>query len=235
MVVVNLSEGEPASSKDAALATTRPHLVLDGAAVTARALRARELHVVLPGRPAGRRGARCAPRWPSAATCRAVHTHVAEPRFVAGQARAVLELMAGRPGLPVTAWQPEAVSGHRGRPTLLSNAETWARVGLLALAGPASYGALGTADEPGTTLLTLSRPGTRPLVREVAYGARFRDQLRPGDLGRPALLGGFHGTWVTAETLASARVSVDRAARARRLPRRRRGADRARRAPARSC
>ena len=53
VVVVNLSEGEPASSKDAALALIRPHLVLDGAVATARALHAREVHVVLPGdRPA---------------------------------------------------------------------------------------------------------------------------------------------------------------------------------------
>ncbi len=37
-VVVNVSEGEPASLKDAALALTRPHLVLDGAVLTARVL-----------------------------------------------------------------------------------------------------------------------------------------------------------------------------------------------------
>ena len=36
-VVVNASEGEPASFKDAALVLARPHLVLDGASVTARA------------------------------------------------------------------------------------------------------------------------------------------------------------------------------------------------------
>ena len=47
--MVNLSEGEPASSKDSALALTRPHLVLDGVVATARALAAREVHVVLPG------------------------------------------------------------------------------------------------------------------------------------------------------------------------------------------
>ncbi len=49
VLVVNLSEGEPASSKDTALALTRPHLVLDGVVVAARALAAREVHVVLPG------------------------------------------------------------------------------------------------------------------------------------------------------------------------------------------
>lgn len=38
MVVVNLSEGEPASAKDSALARHRPHLLLDGAVATARAV-----------------------------------------------------------------------------------------------------------------------------------------------------------------------------------------------------
>jgi NADH:ubiquinone oxidoreductase subunit F (NADH-binding) len=207
VLVVNMSEGEPASSKDTALALARPHLVLDGVVATARSLRAREVHVVLPGeRPA------------TAAAMRAaleerrdgvrIMTHVAAPRFVAGQAKAVVELLSGRPNLPVTSWQPEAVSGHRGRPTLLSNAETWARVGLLVLRGVASYSALGTSDEPGATLLTLGAPGHDPVVREAEYGARLRDFIPSGMAGRPALVGGFHGSWTTWETLASARVSV---------------------------
>ena len=36
-VVINLSEGEPVSAKDTALALTRPHLVLDGAVAAATA------------------------------------------------------------------------------------------------------------------------------------------------------------------------------------------------------
>ena len=75
--------------------------------------------------------------------------HTADERFVAGQARAVLELMAARPNLPVTAWQPEAVAGHRGRPTLLSNAETWAQVGLLVLDGAAAYAPAGHTGRAG--------------------------------------------------------------------------------------
>lgn len=208
VVVVNLSEGECASSKDAALALTRPHLVLDGAVATAHALSTREVHVVLPGeRPAA-----------AAAMRRAVaerhdrvriRTHTAEQRFVAGQARAVLELLAGRPNLPTTSWAPEAVSGHKGRPTLLSNGETWARIGLLVLRGENEFAAIGTPTEPGATLLTFSSPDSVPVVREAEYGARLRDLLPADRVGRPALVGGFHGAWATAETLASARVSVD--------------------------
>lgn len=207
VVVVNLAEGEPVSAKDTALALTRPHLVLDGAVATARALRAREVHVVLPGER---------PRT-SVAVLRAlderrdpvrVRVHTASPAFVAGQARAVLELMAGRPNLPVTAWQPEAVAGHTARPTLLSNAETWAHVAHLLLAGDPLQAGLGTTAEPGTTLLTISREGALPEVREVAHGTPWRDVLADvPDRPAAALVGGFHGTWAPWDHLERMRVS----------------------------
>jgi NADH:ubiquinone oxidoreductase subunit F (NADH-binding) len=206
-LVVNMSEGEPASSKDAALALTRPHLVLDGAVAAARALRARALHIVLPGeRAAAARAMRAAIAERDDPV--SVETHVATQRFVAGQARAVVELISGRPNLPVTTWAPEAVSGLRGSPTLLSNAETWARVGLLVLRGSREYAVLGTQAEPGTTLLTLSRPGSTPTVREAEYGSRLLHYLPADRHGRPVLVGGFHGSWATWATVASARLSV---------------------------
>jgi len=205
VVVVNLSEGEPASSKDSALARTRPHLVLDGAVATARALGAHQVHVVLPGdRPLTSAAMTTAMSERRDKRVRLVR-HVASPHFVAGQARAVLELMAGRPNLPVTAWTPEAVSGHRRRPTLLSNAETWAHVGRLLLAGPPRR--LGTDDEPGTTLLTLRLQGERVAVREVEFGTPLAELL-PEDGDPAVLLGGFHGTWTTPRTARRLSVSV---------------------------
>ncbi|WP_372736514.1 NADH-ubiquinone oxidoreductase-F iron-sulfur binding region domain-containing protein, partial [Nocardioides sp.] len=204
VVVVNLSEGEPASAKDHALATRAPHLILDGATATARALKASQVHLVLPGdRPAVRGAIRAA----IAERSEEFVLHLAQSKFVAGQAQAVIQLMNGRANLPVTAWQPEAISGHRGRPTLLSNAETWAQVGRLLLVGPAAYAALGTPREPGTTLLTFSGTTGRPQVVEAEYGSRLRDHLPAHAHGRPALVGGFHGTWVTWQTLASMPVS----------------------------
>lgn len=206
VVVVNLAEGEPASAKDSALALTRPHLVLDGAVSAARALGARAVHVVLPGeRPATARAMELAVA--EREDRKRITLHTASGRFVAGQARAVLELMAGRPNLPVTAWSPEAVSGHGGRPTLLSNAETWAQVGLLVLGGAASYRRLGTPVEPGSTLLTLSRPGAPPEVHEVAFGTPWSEVVRPLRPHEEILVGGFHGTWTRWETLSSMSVS----------------------------
>jgi NADH:ubiquinone oxidoreductase subunit F (NADH-binding) len=136
-----------------------------------------------------------------------VQLHDAASRFVAGQAQAVLQLLAGRENLPVTAWQPEAVSGHRGRPTLLSNAETFAHIGYLAGVGPQGYAAHGTADEPGTTLLTLRGDGMDPEVREVAYGTPLADVLDETEMTRPLLLGGYHGTWLTPAQLRGLAIS----------------------------
>ena len=206
-VVVNASEGEPASAKDAGLLLTAPHLVLDGVALAARALGVREAHVVLPGdRPQVAAALRAALaerddprlRW---------HTATATPRFVAGQSRAVLELLAGRPNLPVTAWAPDAMAGLHGRPTLLSNAETYAHVAALALAGVASYSRHGSCEEPGTTLLSVGVGAGVPHVHEVPLGSRMVDVLPPQAGGRPVLVGGFHGTWTSWETLATATVS----------------------------
>lgn len=207
LVVVNLAEGESASSKDTALALRRPHLVLDGAIAAATALRSRVVHVVLPGdRPlaADRMRAAMAER---ADGVRLVE-HVAASRFVSGQSRAIVELIERRPNLPVTAWRPEAISGVKGRPTLLSNAETWAHVGLLVLRGAAHYRLRGTPAEPGTTLLTVTAPGARPAVHEVAYGSRLRDVLPASTAGAPGIVGGFHGSWAMGPTLANALVSV---------------------------
>jgi NADH:ubiquinone oxidoreductase subunit F (NADH-binding) len=209
VVVVNASEGEPASRKDAALMSCAPHVVLDGAAAVAHALRTREVHIVVPTElPSIRIGVEKALRERAAAGERLKwELHDAAPRFVAGQAQAVLQLLAGRENLPVTAWKPEAVSGHRGRPTLLSNAETFAHLGHLAQVGPAGYSAHGTADEPGTTLLTLRGDGWDPEVREVAFGTPLTEVLTGAEMAHPLLLGGYHGTWLRPAQLRGLAVS----------------------------
>ena len=201
-VVVNAAEGEPASAKDSALLDVAPHLVLDGAVVAARALGAREIHVVSSGdRP-----------WVGAAVTRATAErddhgirwvqHQAASRFVAGQSRSIVELMAGRPGLPVTSWAPEAVDGHRRRPTLLSNAESYAHLAAVVLWGVDGYAAHGTPEEPGTSLLTLTTPPgadgvfTDVHVVEVEHGDGAAAVLDADALASPLLVGGFHGAWV---------------------------------------
>ena len=208
-VVVNVSEGEPASFKDAALALTCPHLILDGAVLTARALDAKTIHLVLPTEhPEVQRSLRAALAERAGTDGKFQWTlHNADARFVAGQARAVIELMSGRENLPVTAWQPEALKGYKGRPTLLSNAETFSQVAVLAAMGAGRYRDHGTAEEPGTCLLTIAGDGPCPQVVEVAHGKPWFDVLPAATLDRPVLVGGYHGTWAAAPTLRRLTVS----------------------------
>jgi NADH:ubiquinone oxidoreductase subunit F (NADH-binding) len=175
-----------------------PHVVLDGAAAVAHGLGTREVHVVVPSElPSVRAGVAEALRERVRAGERVKwQLHDAAARFVAGQASAVLELLAGRENLPVTTWEPATISGHRRRPTLLSNAETYAHLGHLARVGPDGYATHGTAAEPGTTLVTLRGDGWDPSVREVAYGTPLADILTRSEMGQPLLLGGYHGTWL---------------------------------------
>ncbi len=198
VVVVNASEGEPASHKDAALMVLAPHVVLDGAAAVAHALKTHEVHVVVPSElPSIRVGIEKALHERMAAGERLRwQIHDAAPRFVAGEASAVIELMSGRENLPVTSFAPEAVRGYKKRPTLLSNAETFAQLGHLARVGTEGYADFGTPDEPGTTLVTLRGDGWDPVVREVAYGTPLADILTPTEMSQPLLLGGYHGTWL---------------------------------------
>lgn len=209
VVVVNGAEGEPASAKDAALLALRPHLVFDGAEAAASALHASDLHVVVGSdatqaavrraiaERASERG-RGRLRW---------SVHRAADRFVAGQSRAIIELMSGRTNLPVTSWAPEAVSGYRGRPTLLSNTETFAQVAA-ALAGRGGSSPGQASGEEGTTLLTLGRQGRPELVREVPLGSAWRHVLgAEQSWTSPVLLGGYHGTWARPGELASLTIS----------------------------
>jgi NADH:ubiquinone oxidoreductase subunit F (NADH-binding) len=210
-VVVNAGEGEPASSKDSVLLVAAPHLVLDGAEAVALALGAPALHVVVgQDRPAALLALEdaLAERDPTGIP---VEVHTTRSGFVGGQETAVLELVDGRENLPVTAWQPASVSGLRGRPTLVSNAETFAQVAALLTLGPAAYAELG-APEPGTTLLTVAGDGPHGVVLEVPHGVGLGQVLEfcGYDPSSAMLLGGYHGTWLPVGAAAQLPVSLQR-------------------------
>jgi len=209
-VVVNAAEGEPASAKDCVLLEAVPHLVLDGAEAVARALDVPVVDVVVGhDRPAARHALDVALAERGGSDVE-LEVHVSRTPFIGGQEQAVLELLEGRDNLPVTAWAPAAVSGVRGRPTLLSNAETFAQVAALLALGPAAYAELGIPGEPGTTLLTVAGDGPHGAVLEVPYGVPLARVLEycGYDPASAVLLGGYHGTWLPAG--GAARLPVSR-------------------------
>jgi NADH:ubiquinone oxidoreductase subunit F (NADH-binding) len=196
VVVGNAMEGEPFSAKDAVLLSRNPHLVLDGLEGLARAMHAR--HSILAVGPEVDPGAALA-----AARGRKVYVVQLEGGFVAGQETALVNQLDGRPAVPRDPFTRVTESGVGGRPTLVLNAETLAQLALVARYGAGWFRATGTAEDPGTSLFTISGSVGRPGVVEAERGNNLHDVLAPAQPLRPAavLVGGYHGAWIRASEL----------------------------------
>jgi NADH:ubiquinone oxidoreductase subunit F (NADH-binding) len=196
VVVGNALEGEPLSSKDAVLLTRNPGLVLDGLEILGAATRARRtilaVHRDLDSDTliAAAVGRRAELAWLSGG-------------FVAGQESALVNQLNGRLPLPGDQFRKVFEAGVDGRPTLVLNAETLAHVALIARHGADWFRSVGTADDPGTSLFTVSGAVRLPGVIEAPRGTRLADALapaQPDDLAA-VLVGGYHGAWVPASDL----------------------------------
>ncbi|MFI7573942.1 NADH-ubiquinone oxidoreductase-F iron-sulfur binding region domain-containing protein [Micromonospora sp. NPDC049497] len=207
VVVVNASEGEPASWKDKVLLTRAPHLILDGAALAAYALDAEEIVIGVADDGVGRDSLAEAlqeRRMPVETTIVTV-----PHRFISGEGGALVNGINGLPHIPPGTKKRSSDSGVGGLPTLLSNAETYAQLAVAARLGPYEYAALGTDDEPGTVLLTVTGAAKRPAVVECAAGTPLREILDLCEVpdSQGILVGGYHGKWITQEAADRAEIS----------------------------
>jgi NADH:ubiquinone oxidoreductase subunit F (NADH-binding)/ferredoxin len=209
IVLVNGAEGEPGSAKDRMLLLRSPYLVLGGALVAAQALQAQDILVGVTDPLAARSVREAAAAEP---TLKHMVGVVELPdRFVSGESGALVNAVNGRAALPSADGGHASYKGAGNRPTLLSNAETFAQLAILAMVGPEGYSSAGTAAEPGTVLLTVGGSAARPAVVEVPTGVSLGHVLDLCGAG-PAdgvLVGGYHGCWVPEEAAYS--VSVSRA------------------------
>jgi NADH-quinone oxidoreductase subunit F len=167
-VVANGAEGEPGSLKDRWLMRRRPHAVLQGLGLAMRAVGAREGCVYLKGSLAAEEGALSA-ALPEVRETAALSIEVrrGDDSYVGGEETAVLEVLEGRRAWPRPKPPLPSAVGFRGRPTLVQNVETLARVPD-AVHDPAAF----HAGEQ--TLVSLWGHVARPGVYEVALGTPLR-------------------------------------------------------------
>jgi len=198
VVVANGAEGEPLSGKDAALLELRPHLVLDGLACAAEALGADDCVVWL------HEGADATLRTVSRALLErraagliepAVRIEVGPDRYISGESSAIVRALSGGPALPLYRRPPTAVSGVDGRPTLVQNVETLARVGLAAR----------DCDLAArSTLITVATTGQR-IVLEVDESTPVRQAVAAAigaTIPQAVLVGGYGGIWAPWSAVA---------------------------------
>jgi NADH:ubiquinone oxidoreductase subunit F (NADH-binding) len=207
VVVANGAEGEPASGKDKVLLSYAPHLVLDGAVAAARYVGAERAIVAVAQSARAEREA----------VGRAVSERSDEidlevatvpDGFVTGEETALLQSLGGRAARPTTKPPYPFERGLRGAPTLVQNVETLAQLALVARHGVTWFRTIGTADDPGTALVTLTGAVHRSGVYEIAFGTTLGNLVR--DAGgfttdvSAMLVGGYFGAWhapAAAETL----------------------------------
>jgi NADH:ubiquinone oxidoreductase subunit F (NADH-binding) len=214
VVLVNATEGEPASAKDKFLLTHAPHLVLDGASLAAQALGARQIVIAVTDRGAAARSLRTAVG--ESGLGGFVRLVRLPERFVTGEGGALVNGVNGGPALPPGRKVRAAQSGVDGLPTLLSNAETFAQLALVSQLGADLYAAVGTAAEPGTVLLTVWGVDGRPRVVETPAGLPLAQvlDLAGAERGQGVLVGGYHGAWITPSAANRALVSRESIAKA---------------------
>jgi NADH:ubiquinone oxidoreductase subunit F (NADH-binding) len=201
-VVVNGMEGEPASDKDKILLIRSPHLVLDGAQLLAAACGARRVTVCVP---AGRDQVAAAVGAAMAERANAAHSPTPEvlvrppDRFVAGEESALVRWVDSGQSLP--SFRPDKGTALRigRRAALVHNAETLAHIAMIARAGADAFRARGVAEDPGTSLVTISGAVEHPGVVEVDRGTPLLDianRAEPVGPPRALLVGGYGGSWV---------------------------------------
>jgi NADH-quinone oxidoreductase subunit F len=199
--VCNGAEGEPGTFKDRAILRANPYQVVEGLAIAAFVIEAREVFVALKAtfERERERVLRAVTEMEQAGMLGELSVAlVAGPEeYLFGEEKALLEVIEGNEPLPRwlppymhglfatapqlgwSAHEPEAghVGGHESNPTLVNNVETLANVTHVLAHGVESFRSLGTATSPGSVVCTVVGDVDRPQVVEIELGTPLRELL----------------------------------------------------------
>ncbi|HEX9923994.1 MAG TPA: NADH-quinone oxidoreductase subunit NuoF, partial [Anaerolineae bacterium] len=128
--------------------------------------------------------------------------------YVCGEETALMESIEGKRGFPRLRPPFPTTHGLWGKPTVINNVETLAKVPSIIIHGGNWYKALGTEDSAGTKLFAVSGSVRRPGVYEVPFGVTLRHLIYDLAGGLAAgcelqgiLTGGAAGTFLKPEHL----------------------------------
>lgn len=210
-VICNADEGDPGAFMDRALLESNPHQLLEGLALAAYAVGANEAYIYVRA------------EYPLAIT--RLHTAIeqAEARgllgdgilgsdfslhiivfqgsgaFVCGEETALISSIEGNAGIPNHRPPYPAVSGLRGKPTIINNVKTLSYVPHIIRKGADWFKSIGTPGSPGTAVFALAGKvvstglaevpmGTtlRTLVYDVGNGMKNDKQFKAVQIGGPS-------------------------------------------------
>jgi NADH-quinone oxidoreductase subunit F len=180
-LVINADESEPGTCKDRDIITYEPHKILEGALITAYAIRAKLGYIYIRGEYSkeakileealaeayskgflGKNAAKSGYDFD-------LVLHRGAGAYICGEESALINSLEGRKGMPRL--KPPAfpaVSGLYGCPTVVNNIETIAVIPTILKRGPQWFSSLGRANNVGTKVFSISGHVENPCnVEEV--------------------------------------------------------------------
>jgi NADH-quinone oxidoreductase subunit F len=94
--------------------------------------------------------------------------------FVCGEETALISTLEGKRAMPYPRPPFPTTSGLRGKPTVINNVETWAKVSAILEKGAEWYAGYSTEQSKGTKILALTGKVKRPGLIEVPMGITLR-------------------------------------------------------------
>ena len=198
VVLANGAEGEPLSHKDRSLMAARPHLVIDGALLAARAVGADDIIFYIGSE---HREADAAMRHALAARSADIRGRAdvvsAPAGYVSGEESAAVHFVNAGDARPTTTPPRPFERGVGGRPTLVQNVESLALTALIARRGHDWF--IDHGRTGGIGLITVTGAVNHAGVQEIELGSTLGDVASAagglrGD-AQAVLLGGYFGGW----------------------------------------
>ncbi len=197
-VICNADEGEPGNFKDRYLMENDPHQIIEGMAIVAYATRATRGYVYIRGEydlpiktmqwtieEAEKRGY-LGQQIMGTDFDFTIEIRSGAGSYVCGEEFALIESIEGKPGRTRVKPPFPTSKGVFGKPTLISNVETFANVPVILTMGGAAYAKIGTKTSTGTKLVCLSGNVKHRGVFEIPFGMPIRtviDELGGGVAG----------------------------------------------------
>ncbi len=188
-LVVNADESEPGTCKDVPLMLAAPHLLVEGAVITAYAIGCEHAFIYVRGEvvhvyrrllravaEAHEKGYLGTDILGSGFDLQ-ITVHAGAGAYICGEETALLDSLEGRRGQPRLKPPFPAVAGLYARPTVVNNVESIASVPSIVLRGADWFSSMGTEKSTGFGLFSLSGHVTNPGQYEAPLGITLRELL----------------------------------------------------------
>lgn len=211
IILCNADEGEPGTFKDRVLLSERPHLLIEGMTIAARAIGAAEgilylrgeyvylrelIEEVLADRRA--RGMLGKSIFGVAGFDFDVRLQLGAGAYICGEEGALISSCEGLPGEPKTRPPFPVTKGYLGYPTVVNNVETFCHAARIMDKGAEWFSKIGTGGSHGTKLFSVSGDCLNPGVYELPYGLTVKELLEMvgGTDAEAVQIGGPSGTLI---------------------------------------